>query len=254
MAQLAGSFYLVSTVAFCLFCLAIGVRLMLLSRRTGARPELLLGIGLFLTGGFGYGILIAVALIRQAMGDRTPAIVEPIGIVGKALHDLGVVAMLGFILTVFRPGERWAMAFVALMVAALAVGNVVNAATGGFREARPMGFWYWLGFATIGTQPLWASFEALRYHDLLRKRRALGIADPVVVNRVLLWGVASIFSAAAIWTISLPSMLFPLDDQMRTAPTAMLLTALWGIGAITSYWFAFFPPGWYLARLRIAEG
>jgi len=254
MAQIAGSLYLVSTIAFCLFCSAIGVRLLLLARRTGARPELLLGVGLFLTGGLGYGTLIGVALVRQALVEKKPAIVEPIGIVGKALHDIGCVAMIGFILTVFRPGERWAKLLAIAMVSALAVGNVVNAATGGFREARPVGFWYWLGFATIGTQPIWAGIEAFRYHALLRKRSALGIADPVVVNRVLLWGVASLFSAAAIWTISLPAILLSFEDQMRLVSSSMLLTALWGIGAITSYWFAFFPPAWYLARVRTTAG
>ena len=42
-ASLAGSYYLVSTVAFCVISMVIGVRLALLSRRTGARPELYLG-------------------------------------------------------------------------------------------------------------------------------------------------------------------------------------------------------------------
>jgi hypothetical protein len=250
MAALAGSLYLVSTVAFCLFCLAIGLRLILLSRRTGARPERLLGLGLGLTGGLGYGILIAVSLLRQAAGDAPAPALTFFGLLGKGLHDLGVVAMLGFILTVFRPAEAWARALVGAMVAVLAVGYVGNAVTGGFSRLQIQGFWYWLGFAVIGTYPMWAAFEAFRYHALMRKRRALGLADPVVVNRFLLWGVASLFSVAAIWTISLPAILgLPLVEQQRLAPISMSVTAVWGIGAISAYWLTFFPPAWYRARL-----
>jgi hypothetical protein len=104
----------------------------------------------------------------------------------------------------------------------------------------------------IGSYPMWAAFEAFRYHALMSKRRALGLADPVVVNRFLLWGVASLFSVAAIWTISLPAILgLPLVEQQRLAPVSMSVTAVWGIGAISSYWLTFFPPAWYRSRLLV---
>jgi hypothetical protein len=132
----------------------------------------------------------------------------------------------------------------------LAVGYVGNAVTGGFSRLQVQGFWYWVGFAVIGSYPMWAAFEAFRYHALMRKRRAIGLADPVVVNRFLLWGVASLFSVAAIWTISLPAILgLPLEEQQRIAPVSMSVTAVWGIGAISAYWLTFFPPAWYRARL-----
>jgi hypothetical protein len=30
------------------------------------------------------------------------------------------------------------------------------------------------------------------------------------------------------------------------------ITAVWGIGAIASYWLTFFPPVWYRARIGAA--
>jgi hypothetical protein len=249
MAALAGSLYLISTAAFCLFCLAIGVRLQLLARRTGGRPERLLGLGLGLTGGVGYGILIAVSLARQAVGDAPAPALAFWGLVGKGIHDVGVVMMLTFIVTVFRPGVAWARGLAGAMVAVLVVGYLGNALTGGFASMR-LGFWYWVGFSVIGTYPMWAASEAFRYHGLMRKRRAIGLADPILVNRFLLWGVASLFSVAAIWTISLPAILdLPLAEQQQVAPASMSLTALWGIGAISAYWLTFFPPAWYRARV-----
>ncbi len=248
MMAIVGSLYLVSTAAFCLCCVAIGVRLHLLARRTGGRPERLLGTGLGLTGGLGYGILIAVTLSRQALGES--ALMTAAGALGKALHDLGVVAMIAFVLTVFRPGAAWARALGGAMVAALVAGYVGNAATGGFVHGRPEGFWYWLGFATIGTYPVWIAAESLLYYDLMRRRRALGLADPLIANRFLLWGVGALFSVAAIWTVSLPAILgLPLEEQRRLSPLVLSITAVWGIGAIASYWLTFFPPAWYRARL-----
>lgn len=253
MAAVAGSLYLVSTVAFCLFCLVIGVRLQLLARRTGGRPERLLGLGLGLTGGLGYGILIAVSLARQAVGNAPAPALTFWGLFGKAIHDVGVLVMLGFILSVFRPGVAWARALAGAMAAVLVVGYVGNALTGGFSRLEVQGFWYWLGFSAIGTYPMWAAAEAFRYHGLMRKRRAIGLADPIVVNRFLLWGVASLFSVAAIWTISLPAILgLPIQEQQRLAPVSMSVTAVWGIGAISAYWLTFFPPAWYRARVLAA--
>jgi hypothetical protein len=250
----AGSFYLVSTTAFCLFCLVIGVRLLLLSRRTGGVPERLLGLALGATGGFGYGILIFVSLAHRANGGAPSTLLTALGLVGKAIHDLGVLAMLGFILTVFRPNERWARALAGAMAVVLLVGYVGNAVTGGFTQSRPQGFWYWLGFAVIGTYPMWNAAESFRYHGLMRRRGALGLADPLVVNRFLLWGIGALFSVAAIWTISLPAMIgLSLEDQLRIAPLAMSITGVFGIGAISSYWLTFFPPAWYRARIAAAS-
>ena len=41
----------------------------------------------------------------------------------------------------------------------------------------------------------------------------------------------------------------PLEQQTAMAPFTLSLTALWGIGAIGSYWLAFFPPHWYARRV-----
>jgi hypothetical protein len=250
---LAGSVYLLSTVAFCSCCVAIGVRLLLLSRRTGGVPERLLGLGLGLTGGLGYGILIAVSLTRQALGEAPDPLLTAAGALGKALHDLGVVAVLAFVVHVFRPGAAWARALAAAMAGAMALGYAGYGLAGGFAHGRPEGFWYWLEFAPIGTYQIWAAGEALAYHGMMRRRRALGLADPLVANRFLCWGVGSLLAVAAIWTVSVPALLgLPLAEQQRIAPVTLLLTAVWGTGCVAAYGLAFFPPRWYRERLAPA--
>jgi hypothetical protein len=248
MAALAGSLYLVSTIAFCAICLVIGVRLVRLSRRGGGRVDLLLGLGIGLTGGLGYGLLIGVAIARQAAGDEERALFTAASGLGRALHDLGVACVLAFVVQVFRPGVAWARALAGAMVAVMTVGLVGYVLSDGFAHGRPGGFWYWLEFSVIGTYPLWASAESLAYWVRMRRRRALGLADPLVTNRFLVWGVAFLLTFAAIWIISLPAVAgLSIEDQRRVSPIFMVLTAIVGSGSVTAQWLTFFPPRWYRA-------
>src|SRR5262245_41082869 len=132
MMAIAGSFYLVSTYAFVLFCMVLGVRLVTLARRNAARPELYLGSALFLLAGVGYGILITMSFARGWFGEAGMTWIPTVSLFGKALHDVGVLFMIAFVLTVFRPVETWARALAAVMATALVVGYVGHALSGGF--------------------------------------------------------------------------------------------------------------------------
>lgn len=253
MTAVAGSLYLVSTVAFCAVCLVIGTRLLLLSRRTGGRPERLLGAGLGLTGGVGYGGLIAVALLREAQGGDPTPLFSWASALFKAAHDLGVVFVLGFLLTVFRPDSRGARVLAGAMAAVLWAGFLGYALGGGFAHGRAEGFWYWAEFSVISTYTIWGAIEAFRYWAAMRRRVAMGLADPLVANRFLLWGLGSTLATAAIWTISIPA-LRGVNPTEGLQPTYMLVTALWGTGSIAAYWLTFFPPRWYRDRVAANAG
>lgn len=252
MDALAGSLYLVFTVAFVAVTLAIGARLLLLARRTGGRPELLLGLGLPLTGGVGYGLLVGASLAREA-GFEAPGLLAAATTVGKLAHDAGVVLVLAFVVQVFRPGEAWARALVAAAAAVMAVGFAGYALGGGLAHGRPEGFFYWLEFAAIGSYPVWVAAESFRYYALMRRRRALGLADPVVANRFLLWGVASLLTLSAIWTVSLPAVVYGPSASVASAPF-LLATAVLGIASVTVYALTFFPPRAYRAWLQRGAG
>jgi hypothetical protein len=249
---LAGSFYAISTLAFCVCCTVIGIRLALLSRRTAGRPELYLGLALFLTGGAGYGLLIGGAIAGAAL-ESQPAAIRAVGLAGLAIHHVGVAAMMAFILTVFRPTERWARGLAAFLITVLVVSWTGLVGAGGSPRISEGSGWYWLGFSVTGTYPFWVTFEAFHYYALMRRRRAIGLAEPVVTNRFLLWGIASLLAAAAIWCAALPGLLGgSAEEQMAMAPYVLPVTAILGIGAVASYWLAFFPPRWYLRNLGAA--
>ena len=249
MVSWAGSYYLVSTVVFSMVSMVIGVRLAMLSRRTGARPELYLGAGIFLSGGIGYALVVGGAIAGAGLGADSP-LVHLAGLAGLAVHHVGVACSLTFIVKVFRPTERWAPALATALLGVLAVSWLGLVATGA--SPRPGGgnAWYWVGFSIMATYPFWITAESLHYWTLMRRRRDLGLADPLVTNRFALIATASLFAAAAIWTGALPALLgLAPSDQLRLAPLMLSATGTFGVGAIAAYWLAFFPPGWYARRL-----
>ena len=249
MASLAGSYYLVSTLAFCVISMVIGVRLALLSRRTGGRPERYLGTGIFLSGGIGYGLVIGSAIAGARLGPDAPAI-HVVGLAGLGVHHVGVAFSLAFVVKVFRPTERWALLLAAALVGVLAVSWLGLLASGGMPRPGGGSAWYWLGFSVMSTYPFWITIESLHYWALMRRRRALGLADPLVTNRFALYAAASLLAAAAIWTGALPGLLgLAPSDQLRLAPLTLSATATFGVAAIAAYWLAFFPPEWYARRL-----
>jgi hypothetical protein len=93
----------------------------------------------------------------------------------------------------------------------------------------------------------WASGESLHYYGMLRRRLRLGLADPVVANRFLLWGVGAgvggCISASLIATTAA-------GTDVHNDPLPQLLLSISGIvGPITRY-LGFMPPARYLDFIR----
>lgn len=252
MIALAGSLYLSSTAAFAVIALAVGTRLLLLSRRTGEVPERLLGLGLMLTASFGYGLMIFALIGRQSAADPTAFGWSAISACGWALHDVGVVCQLAFVVAVFRPDERWARILACAMAALLWFSLVGFGATGGFLGGSSLSNWYWSGMVVIGTYQAWMAFESFRYWGMMRRRTRLGLADPLVANRFLLWGIAALCALAAIWTVNVPAfagVALGSKQGVGLQAVSMFLASLFGTSTVATYWFTFFPPAWYRARL-----
>lgn len=257
MSILAGLIYLVSTAAFSVVATVVAIRLVALGRRTHRIPECTLGLAIGLTGGLGYGILMVGMIGRRAAGwDDAPEFYTWVIGLGWVLHHLGVSFMLDFVRRVFRPGERWAGLLQAGLCAILWGGWLMNVIQGELVASRP-GFYYWISFAVIGSYPLWTAAEALHYWNMMRKRVALGLADPLVTNRFLLWAIASLGTMASIWTVQLPTLLgyeilTPAAEHITSI--TMIATAVLGIVTICTYWLTFFPPAWYRARFSTLDG
>ncbi len=230
----------------------VGIRLLALARRTRQLPELALGSGL---------LLIAFVGMPLSAAGRAPGIVgTPLGHTLFAIGIMFVVCGAGnlFVFTwkVFRPRDKRAAAFVAAAwMVLLLLGVSIATVTSRSAElaeilmlARP---WSLAIMGALALQFSWSGAESIACYRKARRRLALGLADPVVVNRFLLWGISSV-SAALLCGGLILCALANLVIVRDTIP----LTILAATGTITclTWSLTFFPPRVYQKYLRSRAG
>jgi hypothetical protein len=178
-------------VTLCNLALSLVVGLRLLRAR-GRGPELALGLyflaSAFLSTicqGLVYGGLVDPRLV---LAEGTSRLVLGLGILGMAV---GAVGVLVFTRRTFRPERGWAR------IAVLVGGSV---ALGGWAyEGLAEGFavslvpkpGHWMAWAGRTFPMAWVAAESFRYWVLQRRRLRFGLAEPIVANRFLLWGIWS---------------------------------------------------------------
>jgi len=250
--QFVLGFHLIATAIFVLGSAVVGLRLLGLARRSRQAPELLLGCAILLTAVLGYGLLIVGTIFRSSIdADAIPFWLVSLTALAKISHDLGVALFILFVARVFRPGERWAHALACGAMLMMGAGLAWGAAEGSFRVETPMSPAWWLEYSIIWTYSLWLVVESLRYWRLMRRRAALGMADPMVTNRFLLWGIGSLFTFLATATASIPFFLIERQETMLAAAPAIYVgTAIAGVCSISCSYLAFLPPNWFAAHVR----
>ncbi|MDX1649572.1 MAG: hypothetical protein R3263_06935 [Myxococcota bacterium] len=244
-----GPLALIATLLFIAVAFVIGLRLLLLAARTRGLPELTLGMALFLIVGLGYPVTLAG---RALLLGETPGLAGRVLLsLGSVLMNTGWAAVWFFTWRVFRPDAAWARALASGAIAALLLfaGVVLSRALIVEEPAalvRP-------NLASTGTLLLalasyvWTAVESLRYWALLRRRQTLGLADPVVTNRFLLWGLVAAFSFASLVG---PTVAAVAGVDTTENPLVRLTTAVAGLVCSTALALAFTPPRAYLHWLR----
>ncbi len=230
-------------VWFMVTSLAVGVRLIALWRRTRQLPELLLATGLLCTGFLSF----AMSMIGKLFGAPGSPLRLWLPIGGPAVEASGCIALVVFAWKVFHPDARWAKALatalVALMVAGLA-GELLSGQYIRYGDALPsVGPWIPLGLASRGLAPTWMAFESWRYFGMLRRRARLGLAEPLVVNRFALYGVAMTATVAA-YTVTVAHRAV-LQTGLAVDPWAFGLVSLLASVSAVGIGLGFFPPRFY---------
>ena len=181
--MLGGSemFMLMWLVASLLF--AVGLRLLVIARRTRELPELLVGAFFVLLGPAGALRLTVERVLPDHVARASAIAAVPMA----AAFALSCV----FTYRSFRHGVRWARALAALGVASIAATLLVEVHGVAFvADLEPR-----LGIVLPRALCLgWGAFEALRCHRMMQRRMLFGLGDPVLANRFLLY---------ALWTGSL---------------------------------------------------
>ena len=234
----SGSFYLVTMTA-------LGVRLLFLSRRNQTKPELWLAVA-FLAGG-SFGASSEVVGARFLAESHPVAAFWVVGL-GKLASAIGLRSYDWFVWRVFRPGARWAGALFVVLAAGASLALAGFLASGTL-ERGPGHAWFWLELAVRVASPIWLACESLRYWSQMRRRAAIGLADPVLTDRFRLWASGAL-TGLAMLLCSVPPQVLARDHPLQGV--SLLVLALMGLAATASYWFAFFPPAWY--RSRVAAG
>lgn len=218
----------------CLIALYVGARTLWIWRRTRHVAEFAIGWNVL---GIAIGGVILTAL-SVARGDAAPtaSILYAIGLLGMVVH---IAALYVGTWKIFRGGARWPL-------------GIVTAATlvAGFWMVHTLvspGITAWRSVMLLTVRDLgmvWAAFEGFRYSGMLRKRVALGLAEPIVAHRIWLWAVGA---ALQVIVLSLDlGTWFATGAFLMASPLGLFLAAGLGLIGAWAIAFAFFPPSAYV--------
>jgi hypothetical protein len=232
---------LLAAAAFILAGGTVGLRLLALARRSRELTDFIVGFALFDLSAITYPLVLLGSL-----GDLSLAQAKAVLMASSFALALGWASVFVFTLRVFRPGEPWARVAVVAGIAMLVYGLVSGFSyiqtapdrTAMQSSASPL---LWIDIAGNAVYA-WTASEGFRCWALARRRLELGLADPLVANRFLLWGwvgVASLLSVTPSLVITL------LGGDGSTHVVARLSTALGGLSASVALQLAFLPPAAY---------
>lgn len=237
----------------------LGLHLLRIARRSGATPDRLLTAFFLLLAA---GIPPRMLGVRQSLIAGHDATSYGYDMAANALIGSAMVCLAAFTWQVFRSHEAWAKRLVgvfacALFAVFLAAGASVEASSGsGIRMIVFNG----LNVSAI----VWAHLECLLYYRTMRRRQRLGLADPVLANRFLLWsfwtgaialqGLCMLLLRIGIWSSGAHEVLQvggdPGGPWLVLIDCARGMLAIVGPTAVISVWLSFSPPAFYTRRLQ----
>ena len=232
-----------SSLIFVVVGTAVGVRILLRARANRSLPELAIGIALVSFA----GVTQAFSIARVALEDRIgPGATIALQLGATAGSSLALLGLYVFTWRVFRPEARWA---VLLFAGGSALGLWAGAAMAAVSfyavGAPPVLTGGWIALAALSYAICfgWGAVESLLYHGRLR----LGLADPLLVNRFLLWGSAC--SIAFVIDVALMALALQHVD-FNHAPLPKLLVSASGLVNAAAWYLGFTPPAWYVRWAR----
>lgn len=228
----------VGFLAFFVVALVVGVRLLLLWGRTRELPELLIGLGVLGIGPVGFGLMVVAQESQSSRPDLYPGLMGA----GSLAVAIGVGCKLVFNWRVYHAESRVLPLVVYAGIAFLAVVFVQDGLSG-FRMYERMDAAFYARSLVQVLALLWGSGEALYYWSQMRRRLRIGLADPVVSNRFLLWGLG----AGAAGFGSLVGTLAQLATGLQHSeiPWVLASSSAHGLAAAICMWLAFVPPASY---------
>ncbi|MCG8590821.1 MAG: hypothetical protein MJE66_16135 [Proteobacteria bacterium] len=237
---------IIAIATLCLVWNVVGIKILLVARRSRGFGEFALGLSFFLCGGFGVPLSASVQVVPSV------GVGGVISIVASIFNTAGITLLFAFTAHVFYRGQRWAQAVVAGMVVFgvyYVVGHGHARLSIETLEEIAVVQVAWAAHTIVPTllAYAWAGFAAFRHYRQLRRRLAIGLADPVVVNRLLLW---SLFSTVSVVTTVLAGVLMFSGSAFARDSIQPVTTALGGLTDSVILLLAFAPPKRYLDAVQ----
>jgi hypothetical protein len=243
MQAIAGLFQLLFIVTVTI----VGTRMLLLSRRTHGRHELLIGAGMVLIGAVATPINVV-----SGFGKTVADMSLPLWLLGTFVTQIGIGLIYAFTWQVFRPNDAWGRAIVVggvlfMVVGTAAAGHALAAAPRAASAPLVARNGLFVGMVGYSGCFLWSAIEGFVQYANARKRLALGLADAVIANRFLLWGLFGL-SATGINIASIGANAMGLDPTR--SPVVLIPLGALGFCASVLIYLAFLPPAGYVAFVR----
>ncbi len=219
-----------------IFYLLVGVRLGRLGARAGAAPERLLA-GMFFCNGLSYLVYELALMIDVA------SLWTPLNFAGRVLYAPAPVFLAAFTWRVFRPQGSWATWFVYATAGLMLAGVGGSAVAGDWEGFSISNRWFWLEWLGYTLPFGWAGVEAFLQHRQARRRWRVGLCEPLICNRMMLWSLFAIVQVA-ISLVVLPQYASYERENLFSLTWDILVGGL-EILSIATIWLVFFPPTGY---------
>lgn len=226
----------------CLLAIYVGVRTLLIWRRTRMLPELAVGVNVLgiATGG---AVLTALGALSARSGEPSSVPWLAFGLFCLVVH---VTAQAIGNWKIFRPTDRWPMVLSAVIAVLACVWMSASLVSPEPSTPRSIGF---LLLRLVGMT--WAAWECFRYAAQLRRRVVLGLAEPMIAHRIQLWGVGAVAQCIA---IGLDLGAFAaIGASLASMPAGLHVISVLGLVGTAAIALAFFPPKAYV-RMITAVG
>ncbi len=235
----------VGFLSFFAVSLVVGLRLLVLWWHTREIPELLIGIGVLGIGPVGFGMAVAARIVAESRPGLGTALVG----IGALAVAIGAGAKFTFNWRVYHPNSRAVGAIPIIVGPLLLAAWIAEWATGGFVHLDPAHPATLIRTSLQIACLLWGSAEALCYWVMMRRRLRIGLGDPVVGNRFLLWAIGA--GAAGLGSFIGVASQIVTGTSGAEISWAMLSSSLHGLIAAIALWLAFVPPGFYRRFIEV---
>ena len=236
MAELLG---LIGFGSFLAVSLTVGIRLLLLARRTRKLPEFAMGLNFIVAGFIGYALVVAAESLHL-FPEGLAGFGSFFGVSGISIGGAFVCL---FTQRVFQPQSRIAQAAVAGAAAwfGIAIIGAWNLNVAKAQQGIGVWFGHWGVHLGLLVAYGWSTAESLRYYALMRRRVQAGVGDALVANRFMLWGIGTL--AAVLVTLLYAIM--QLFGHYQLPASLIGVASLLVLVTAISEWLAFFPPKAY---------